>query len=132
MTPAPDAERTRCGKVGKTEAQELLCTLMWFYPFLGCSTVAGTAKEAHTWHRRFQNLLALLPKVLSPACSLCLLVVFGENGRTTRSKYNLLFPEIAQHCCRDQQAHAGHAPLCENTSGTHRETVTLWGEETSV
>lgn len=76
--PALDAEFTRFGKVDKTEAQEPLCTLMLFRAFPGHSTVSGTPKEAHTQQRCSQNLFTLLfPKVLSPACSLCLPVVCG-------------------------------------------------------
>ena len=129
-TPALDAEFTQFGKAGKMEAQEPLCTLMLFLPFPGHSAVAGTAKEAHTRQRRSQKLFALLlPKVLSPACSFCLPVISG--GKEKKEEQQGPFPEKTQHCCRDQQAHAGHAPLHEDRSGTHRETITLRGEETS-
>lgn len=76
--PALDAECTRFGKAGRTEATEASLHSDAVSPFLGHSAAAGTAKAAHTWQRSSQNPFALLlPKVLPPAHFLCLPVVSG-------------------------------------------------------
>lgn len=133
--PLLNVEFTWFGKVGKTEVQEPLCTLMLFLPFPGHSAVAGTAKEAHTRQRCSQKVFALLlPKLLAPRHSLCLPVI--SRGKEKREK------QEANITCHFQRRHstaagisrhtAGHAPLHKDRSETRRETITLRGEETSA
>lgn len=136
VMPALNTEFTWFGKVGKT-GRHRSPSALWcsFFPARGKAQWLGQPKK----HTHGRGALKTSLPFSSPKCFL-LLALFAyqwflgkrEKGRTTRGKYNLPFPEMTQHCCRDQQANVGPVLLHVGRSGTHKETITLRGEETSL